>query len=47
MFKLKAGDPCQIELDIETSKLVVTPIPESEAKAQGWVRREPRKKSGR
>jgi len=44
MFKLKPGDPCQIELNLETNQLLITPISESEAKFEGWVRREPRKK---
>jgi hypothetical protein len=45
MFKLKAGDPCQIELDIKTGGLAITQISESEAKAKGWARRERRKKA--
>jgi len=45
MFKLKAGDPCQLELNVETGQLFVTPISEKDAKSMGWARRDRRKKA--
>jgi hypothetical protein len=38
-FPFKAGDPCEIDLDIKEAKLVIKPIDRAKAEKQGWNKR--------
>ncbi|MHB8565519.1 MAG: hypothetical protein ACYC7D_04465 [Nitrososphaerales archaeon] len=38
-FPFKVGDPCEFNLDVKKSQLVITPLPLEKSEKLGWAKR--------